>query len=150
MLIISKQNEGSLEENCNSDCLTNVSLSCCQIKMDISLGERAGNSALSENVLRSLVTHADQDAERLAELARPYSYVGGAALGVMVGINSDTGEVTGSRFKFFGEDKPKVYVGQVKGRQLWGIDVAKEMKVDFSIGVRNPKGPNELTPLFAL
>ena len=118
--------------------------------MDISLRERAGNSALSENVLRSLVTHADQDAERLAELARPYSYVGGAALGVMVGINSDTGEVTGSWFKFFGEDKPKVYVGQVKGRQLWGIDVAKEMKVDFSIGVRNPKGPNELTPLFAL
>ena len=54
--------------------------------MDISLGERAGNSALSENVLRSLVTHADQDEERLAELARPYSYVGGAALGVMVGV----------------------------------------------------------------
>ena len=49
--------------------------------MDISLGERAGNSALSENVLRSLVTHADQDAERLAELARPYS---GAATDVQV------------------------------------------------------------------
>ena len=44
--------------------------------MDITLGECTGDGVLSENVWKSLVTHADEDADKLAEMARPYSFVG--------------------------------------------------------------------------
>ena len=78
--------------------------------------------------MKSLVTRADGDADKLAEMARPYGYVGGAALGVVVVIGSDT---------FFGEENPNVYKGQVKGKQLWGSEMPKEMKISFNIGVRS-------------
>ena len=106
--------------------------------MDITLGECADDGGLTEGTMKALVTRADGDADRLAEMARPYGYTGGAALGVVVMVGSDTGDIRGARFAFFGEENPSVYEGHVKGKQLWGADVAKEMRISFKIGVRSP------------
>ena len=106
--------------------------------MDITLSEYAGDGGLSEVTMNSLVTRADGDADHLAQMARPYGYTGGAALGVVVVVESHNGDILASRFTFLGEENPSVYEGQVKGRQLWGAEMAKDMKITFKIGVRSP------------
>ena len=106
--------------------------------MDITLSEYAGDGGLSEMTMKALVTRADGDADNLAQMARPYGYTGGAALGVVVYVGSDNGDILSSRFTFLGEENPSVYEGQVKGKQLWGAEMAKEMKIAFRIGVRSP------------
>ena len=87
----------------------------------IPLEDYAGNNKLSEEVRRSLVTH-DATCEHLAELARPYGYTEGPALGVHVAVEPETGEVKGGTMTVFGAGNPVVYVSKAEGisaRKLW-------------------------------
>ena len=51
----------------------------------ISLASYAGNSKLSDDIMRSLVTRST-DNESLSELARAYGYTEGPAVGVAVSV----------------------------------------------------------------
>ena len=107
----------------------------------INLESNVGNNALSDEVRRSLVTR-DATCEHLAELARPYGYTNRPALGVMVGVVPETGEVKGGIMKVFGTGNPVVYTSKPEGipiRRLWP-KAAKDLNLLVEIrvsGIRN-------------
>ena len=87
----------------------------------IDLENNVGNNKLSDEVLRSLVTR-NVTCEHLAELARPFGYTDGPALGVTVGVVPETGEVKGGIMTVFGTGNPVVYISKPEGipiRKLW-------------------------------
>ena len=84
----------------------------------ISLSEYAGNGKLSEEIMRSLVTRST-DATALSDLARPYGYTDGPAIGVAVNITPDTGGIRGGVFVVFGDDNPAVFDGNSGVRKIW-------------------------------
>ena len=97
----------------------------------ISLESFAGNGDIPEGTLRSLVTRtATEDA--LAELAKPLGYTEGPRLGVTVRLDHETGNIGGSVFQLFGEDRAVVYKTRTPARTLWDVD----RKLDIAIEIR--------------
>ena len=98
----------------------------------IPLGNYAGNSRLPEEVMRSLVTRST-DNVALSDLARPYGYTGGPAIGVAVNITPDTGGIRGGVFTLFGDDNPVVFNGDTGVRKIWA---GADRTLKFSLEVR--------------
>ena len=102
----------------------------------ISLTSYAGNSKLSDDIMRSLVTRST-DNESLSELARAYGYTEGPAVGVAVSVNPDTGEIRGGTLALYGEDNPVVFKANMGARKIWA-EAIRTLNFSFEVRVGCP------------
>ena len=106
----------------------------------ISLASYAGNSKLSDDIMRSLVTRST-DNETLSGLARAYGYTAGPAVGVAVSVNPDTGEIRGGTLALYGEDNPVVFKANMGARKIWA-EAVRTLNFSFEVrvGLPHPRG----------